>query len=170
MKLIPLLLIYLSFSPLFSQEKNSQIFDVINKRGKEYVTPLINGKIESLRKVNPPKDTWLFESLEKYKQNLGSKDILYGSIIRPSTSRDSNIYSYNLFAYDTKKEIYYFVAIISYKVTGNSVQFNNSYLFTEKKSLKDWWMSIASFYKSDEIDEIPQKYVFEICPPPPFKE
>lgn len=168
MKLIQTLLIILSIAPLFSQKQNSEVFDAISKKGYEYITPLKNGKIESLRNANPPKDTWLFTSLENYKKNLGSKDIVYGSIINPSTVKGSNIYSYNLFAYDTKKELYYFVAIVSYKVEGDNIEFDNSYLFTEKKSLEDWWMSIASFYK-DRKDEIPQKFVFEICPPPPFK-
>lgn len=168
MKFIQTLIIILSIQSLFSQERDSEIFDLIYKRGYEYTTPLKNGKIESLRNVSPPKDTWLFTSLEYYKKNMDSKDVVYGSIINPSTLKDSNLYSYNLFAYDTKKEIYYFVAIVSYKVEGSNIKFHNSYLFTEKKSLKDWWMSIASFYK-DRKDEIPQKFVFEICPPPPFK-
>ncbi|WP_289645159.1 hypothetical protein [Maribacter aestuarii] len=168
MKLIQTLLIILSIAPIFSQVKNAEIFDAINKRGNEYITPLKNGKIESLRNANPPKDTWLFANLENYKRNLGSKDIVYGSIINPSTLKDSNIYSYNYFAYDTKKELYYFVAIVSYIVDGDNIKFDNSYLFTEKKSLKDWWMSIASFYK-DRRDKIPKEFVFEICPPPPFK-
>lgn len=168
MKFIQLLSIILSFSPLFAQEQNSKIFNQINKKGYQYVTPIKNGKIESLKNANPPKDTWLYTSLENYKQNLGSTDIVYGSIINPSTLKDSNIYSYNLFAYHTKKELYYFVAIVSYKVVGDSIQSDNSYLFTEKNSLEDWWMSIASFYK-DRKDEVPDKFVSETCPPPPLK-
>lgn len=170
MKLIIILFLFLNLSPLFSQEQDSQIFDEITKRGNKYITPIKDGEIEFLKKEIPPKDTWLYASLEKYKENLDSKDIHYGSIIMPSTTKDSDVYSYNEFAYDIKKERYYFVAIVSYKVIGDSVQFDNSYLFTEKKSLENWWMSIVSFYRSDELDEIPKEFVFEVCPPPPFKE
>lgn len=170
MKYVLTLIVSLSCLPLFSQEVNSEIFDEIYESGKKYIAPIKSGQIEFLKKINPPKDTWLYTSLEKYQQHLGSKDILYGSIIMPSTLKESNIYSYISFAYNTKKEFYYFAGMVSFEVIGDSIRFDNSYLFTERKPLMDWWMSIASFYKSDNTNGVPEKYIFEICPPPPFKE
>jgi len=169
MKLISTLIIILSFHSLFSQEINPQILEKINEEGISYTTFLKNGNIESLRNANSPKDTWLFSKLEKYKQNLGSKDILYGSVIMPSIVENSNLYFYNLFTYDVKKEFYYFAAIVSYKVIDDKVLFDNSFLFTEKESLQDWWMKIFSFYESEKFNTIPAKYQFKTCPPPPFR-
>ncbi len=160
MKLISKLIIILSCTPLFSQEVNPQVLNEIYEKEKSFTTSLKIGKIESLRKANPPKDTWVFSKLEKYKQSLGSKDILYGIIIMPSSIESSNLYSYNLFAYDIKNEFYYFVAIVSYKEIGGGVKFNNSFLFTEEKSLKDWWVKIFSFYESEKLSAIPEKYLF----------
>lgn len=169
MKVISTLIMILSFASLFSQEINPQMLEKINEDGILYTTSLKSGNIESLRQANPPKDTWLFSKLEKYKHNLGSKDILYGSIIMPSIVENSNLYFYNLFAYDIKKEFYYFAAIVSYKVIDDNVQFDNSFLFTEKESLQDWWMKIFSFYESEKFNTIPEKYQFKTCPPPPFR-
>ncbi|MGB1308842.1 MAG: hypothetical protein ACPG6B_08025 [Oceanihabitans sp.] len=143
------------------------MFIKINDIGKSYTSALKNGQIESLRKANPPKDTWLFSRLEEYKHNLDSENIIYGQIIMPST--DESYYSYNLFAFDIKKEAYYFVAIISFKILENDVKLNNTYLFTENKSLKDWWGKTFEFYESNQIKKIPKKYLYKICPPPPFK-
>jgi hypothetical protein len=159
----------LSFASLFSQEVNPLILEKIKEGGISYTTFLKNGNIESLRKANPPKDTWLFSKLEKYKQNLGSKDILYGSIITPSNVENSNLYFYNLFAYDIKKEFYYFAAIVSFKVIDDNVQFESSFLFTENESLQNWWMNIFSFYESEKSNTILEKYNFKTCPPPPFR-
>lgn len=160
----------LSCSPLFSQEVDPQILDEIYEKGKSFTTSLKNGEIESLRNENPSKDTWLFSKLEEYKQKLGSNDIIYGDIILPSANANSNLYSYNLFVYDLKKEAYYFVAIVSYKITEGNVKLDNSFLFTEEKGLKDWWRRIFGFYQSEMIDNIPKKYLYDICPPPPFKD
>ncbi|GAA4301290.1 hypothetical protein [Aestuariibaculum suncheonense] len=170
MKLFIALILILTNCSLFSQGVNEEVLNEIYQRGKTYTTPIKNGQIESLRNVNPPKDTWIFSKLEEYKKNLGSKDILYGSILMPSSVTNSNLYSYNLFAFDVKKKTYCFVAIVSYKVIGKDVKFSNSYLFTEKPSLKDWWTKIFGFYHSQMKDDIPQKFLFKTCPPPPFRE
>jgi len=169
MKIISTLIMILSFVSLFSQEIKPQILEKIEKDGTSFNEFLKNGNIEPLRNANPPKGTWLFSKLEKYKRNLGSEDILYGSIIMPSIVENSNIYIYSLFAYDIKKEFYYWAATVSYKVVDDNVQFDNSFLFTEKESLQDWWMKIFQFYESEKFNTIPRKYKFEICPPPPFK-
>jgi len=167
MRFITFLIATLTFSTLFSQEINPKILEEVYEKGMGFTTPLKNGKIESLKKVNPPKDTWLFSKLEEYKQNIGSENIIYGSIIMPNP--EGTFYSYNLFAYDTNREFYYFVAIASYEPNGDSAKFSNSYLFTEKRGLKDWWKKTFSYYQSDIIKKIPKKYLFETCPPPPFK-
>jgi len=167
MKFSFILIMTLACVPLFSQEVNPKILDEINERGKLYTMRLKNGEIDFLKKSTPPKDTWSFSKLEEYKHNLGSNDIIYGSIIMPN--EDKTFYSYNLFAYDIKKETYYFVAIVSYQMLEDSIKYDNSYLFTEKKSLKDWWIKMFGFYQSEKINNIPKKYLFGTCPPPPFK-
>jgi len=161
------LIIALVYLSLFSQKVDTHTLDEIYEKGKLFTKPLKNGEIEFLKNSNPPKDTWLFSKLEEYKKNLGSNEILYGSIIMPSV--DKTNYSYNLFAYDIKKEMYYFVAIVSYQILENGIRFKSSYLFTEKKSLKDWWKRVFVLYQSKKINNIPEKYIFKVCPPPPFK-
>jgi len=168
MKLILILILIFICQPIFSQEVNSKMFEKIFEDGKSYTTRLKKGQIESLKKVNPPKDTWLFSKLEEYKRNLESENIIYGHIIMPSVNE--SFYSFNLFAYDIKKELYYFVAIVSFEILENDVKFNNSFLFTENKTLNDWWNRIFGFYQSDLIKKIPKKYLYKICPPPPFKD
>ena len=76
----------------------------------------------------------------------------------PSANKNSNLVSYHLFAYDTKKKFYYFVAIVSYKVSENKVIKDKSFLFTEKKSLINWWKTTFSFYESNEKNKIPEIY------------
>ena len=82
----------------------------------------------------------------------------------PSTNKSSTLFSFNLFAHNYKKEFYYFVAIVSYKVSENKVIKDQSCLFTERKSLINWWKTAFSFYKSNE------KYIFNVCHPPPFRK
>lgn len=168
LKFISTLTLVLICYPIFSQDINSEIFEKIFNDGESFTEALKNGQIESLRKVKPAKDTWLFSRLEEYQRNLGSKNIIYGRIIMPS--KDESSYSYNLFAYDIKKESYYFVAIVSFKISKNNIKINNSYLFTENKSLEEWWLAMLGFYKSEQIKKIPEKYIYKICPPPPFRE
>lgn len=150
---------------LFSQDVSSKALEKIYKDGKAFTTPLKNGQIESLKKANPSKDSWTYSKLEEYKRNLNSEDIIYGQIIIPSA--DEAVYSYNLFAYDLKEMKYYFVAIASYKIIGDDIKKNGTYLFTEKKGLNFWWSRTFRFYESDLIKKIPEKYVFKVCPPPP---
>lgn len=153
---------------LFSQELSPEIFEKIYTGGQEFTTHLKQGKIELFKNAGPPKDTWTYSKLEEYKRNLNSGNIIYGEIIMPSM--DEKHYSYNLFAYDTQKEAYYFVAIVSYSILNNDVKLNHSFLFTEEKSLKEWWLRISYSYKSGQINKVPEKYLlFKICPPPPFK-
>ncbi len=168
MKNLFTLLVILSNSFVSAQDVNIETLDKIFTEGKSYIEPLKNGQIEHLKNVKPPKDTWVFSKLEDYKQNLGSDQILYGSIIMPGVN--DSTYSYNLFAYDIKREAYYFVAIVSYDVLENDVKFDNAFLFTEERSLKDWWSTTFKFYQSEKIKTISKEYIFEICPPPPFKD
>lgn len=167
-KLISTSILILICYPVFSQDLNPEILDKIFEGGESFTAPLKNGQIESLRKVKPGKDTWLFSKLEEYQRNLSSKNIIYGQIIMPN--KDESSYSYNLFAYDIKEESYYFVAIVSFKILENDVKINGSYLFTEDKSLKNWWYVMLEFYKSENVKKIPKKYIYQICPPSPFRE
>ena len=153
---------------LFSQEVKPELLEEIYTGGKAYSTPLKEGQIESLKNANPPKDTWTYSKLEEYKSNLNSENIIYGEIIMPSV--DELNYSYNLFAYDLKKETYYFVVVVSFEIIEDAVKMNDTYLFTEKKSLTGWWQRIFSFYQSDLISKTPEKYLFRTCPPPPFRD
>ncbi len=166
MKYALTLIIMLIYISIFSQDINTHKLDEILKKGKLFTKPLKNGEIEFLKNSNPPKDTWLYSKLEDYKKNLGSNEILYGSIIMPSV--DKTIYSYNLFAYNTKQKKYYFVAIVSYQILEKDVKFKNTYLFTEKKSLKGWWKSVFVFYQNKKTNDILNKYIFKVCPPPPI--
>lgn len=168
MKLLPILILMFSSQPLFSQEVSSEALEKIYEGGKAFTTALKNGQIESFKKAIPPKDTWTYSKLEEYKRNLNSGNIIYGQIIMPSANEA--YYSYNLFAYDIKKESYYFVAIVSYEIINNDVKMNNSYLFTENKGLESWWKRTFEFYESKLIKKIPKKYLFKTCPPPPFKD
>ena len=167
MKLLLTLIMLLSCSYIFSQEVNNAIFNKINQKGESYTEPIKKGEIEFLRNIDPPKNSWTFQKLLEYKKNIKSKDIIYGSIIMPSANKNSNLYSYNLFAYNFKKEIYYFVAIASYKVSENNIKFQDSYLFTEDEGLNSWWRVAFTFYESEEFKNIPEKFVFPYCPPPP---
>lgn len=167
MKLISILIL-LFFCYSFSvQEPDLGLLEKMNTAGKAFTKPLKQGQIESLKNVEPPEDTWVYSRLEEYKQNLDSENLMYGQIIMPSA--DEKYYSYNLFAYDKKKEVYYFVAIVSFKIIDNDVEIEGSYLFTEGNSLKMWWRRIFGFYESDLINNIPEKYLFKTCPPLPFK-
>ncbi|WP_160114699.1 hypothetical protein [Aquimarina sp. AU474] len=163
-----ILILILFIQPIFSQELSTATLEKIYDGGKSFTTPLKQGQIESLKKANPPKDTWLYSKLEEYKNQLDSENIIYGEIVMPSA--DEKFYSYNLFAYDIKKEFYYFVAIVSFEITNSDAKMKTQYLFTEKKSLKDWWKRAFGFYESELIKKIPEKYLFKTCPPPPFKD
>ncbi|WP_438422838.1 hypothetical protein [Aquimarina macrocephali] len=167
-KLISTLILILFLQPVFSQELGIEILEKIYDRGKSFTTPLKQGRIESLKNANPPKDTWLYSKLEEYKSQLGSENILYGEILMPSV--DEKFYSYNLFAYDIKKKFYYFVAIVSFEIINDDAKMKTQYLFTENKSLKNWWSKTFGFYQSDLIKNIPEEYLFKTCPPPPDME
>ena len=167
LKWISNLILILVFQPIFSQELSTTTIENIYYGGKSFTTPLKQGQIESLKRANPPKDTWLYSKLEEYKNQLGSENIIYGEIVMPSA--DEKFYSYNLFAYDIKKEFYHFVAIVSFEIINNDAKMNTQYLFTENKSLKDWWKRVFGFYESELIKKVPTKYLFKTCPPPPFK-
>jgi len=168
MKFLPFLLLFFLSHQLCSQEVDSETLEIIYQDGKSFTAPLKNGQIESLKNSNPPKDTWTYSKLEEYKDNLNSENIMYGEILMPS--EDDKFCSYNLFAYDIKKETYYFVAIGSYKILNGEVKINSSYLFTEKSGLQEWWKSIFGFYQGKLIEKIPEKYLFKTCPPPPVRD
>ena len=136
MKYITLLLINLIYLPLFAQEMYDKKLDLVYERGELFTRSIKEGKIESLRNANPSTGTWTYVKLQEYKKNLGSKDLIHGSVIMPNA--EGTLYSYNHFAYDTKKETYCYVAIVSYDISGDHVELKNSYMFTEKEPLNMW--------------------------------
>ncbi|CAL2087514.1 hypothetical protein [Tenacibaculum sp. 190524A05c] len=166
MKLV-ILLILMCFTT-YSQQSNAKIYQEAFESGKAFSKNIKSGRIEPLKSRIPPKDTWDYSRLVEYKQNIGSKDVIYGNFLMPN--KDKTIISYNLFAFDIKQNSYYFVAVVSYKVINEKLESNGSYLFTEKIGLKNWWMNVARFYQGNDIKEVPKKYLIEICPPPPFRE
>ncbi|WP_109437002.1 hypothetical protein [Aquimarina sp. AU119] len=167
-KILTILMLIFLLQPALSQDLSKETLEKIYDGGKSFTTPLKQGRIESLKNANPPKDTWLYSKLEEYKNQLGSDNIIYGEILMPSA--DEKFYSYNLFAYDKKKNFYYFVAIVSFEIINDNAKMKNQYLFTEKKSLKNWWLKTFGFYESKLIKKIPEKHLFKTCPPPPFKD
>lgn len=166
MKIVLILLLLMSMATMSAQEINPQTLEGIFESGKIFTSRLKNGDIEQFRNAKPPKDTWTFPKLQAYKEKIESKNILYGSILIPSANK--KLCSYNLFALDMETRKYHFVAIVSYKLQDDGFKQNGAYLFTEEPSLKSWWKTVFSFYESEEIKSFPKKYLYEVCPPPPF--
>lgn len=152
----------------FSQEVSLSTMEKIYEDGKAFTMALRQGQIENLKNATPPPGTWEYPKLEAYKQELNSADMIYGEFVMPSA--DEAYYSYNLFAYNTMQERYYFVAIVSFEVVENGANWNAAYLFTEKQSLKDWWVRTFGFYDSDLVKKVPENFLYKTCPPPPFKD
>jgi len=146
-------------------------FQNIEKTGSRFVSNIKNGDIERLKNVVPPKETWTYEKLEIYKKQLTLEhsNIQFGSYIEASQKKDN--YGYNFFAYKQIENSfeYFFVAIINVNTSNNMFKVDNSYLFTEKKALKDWWSHTFGFYKSKSFKDIPEQFKMPACPPPPFR-
>lgn len=159
------LILLICSQSLFAQKPSKEVLDNLFIHGRAYNMPIKNGQIEFLRNKIPAKDTWDFAKLAYYKENIDSESIIYGEILMPSSNE--LYYSYNLFAYDYVKEKYYFVAICSYQIEDDILKMRNTFLFTEKKALFSWWNNTFEFYESDLIKDIPDKYLFFMCPPPP---
>lgn len=70
MKLTSILILIFFCQSLFSQEVNSEALEKIYKGGNVFTTPIKKGQIESLKKANPPKDTWTYSKLEEYKRKI----------------------------------------------------------------------------------------------------
>jgi hypothetical protein len=165
---ILVLIIAFSFSGTYGQNEK---FHEIERLGKEYVQPIMEGHIENMKNANPPKDTWTYEKLVAYKEFIQtSKQVFYGSYIMPGLKE--NVYTYNQFAY-TKDEHgdyhYFFVAIISVNTSSAVAAIDVAFLFTEEKSIKDWWITTFGFYQSEMFKEIPKEFMHPVCPPPPGK-
>lgn len=148
-------------------KKEISFFKEIERQGIAYTNRLSKGKIENLENVSPAKDTWTYTKLEAYKKRIGDS-ITYGSFIQPS-ARVKNLYSCNYFAIDSraKRTEYFFVAVFSFEVLDGKIKKNGSYLFTEEKSLKNWWNNISRFCFSKEKKMVPNQFLFELCPPYP---
>ncbi|MBT8245110.1 MAG: hypothetical protein HKP48_09960 [Winogradskyella sp.] len=149
----------------------------IEARGKSFTSRLKSGNIAFLKNAKPPEGTFRYSDLVAYKNDLNNNpdSIRFGSYIEKSeTTADS--YAYNLFAFKIKEDgeaKYYFTAIISMDVSSEIYKVTNPYLFTQKESLKSWWGHTFGFYhesNSEAREQIPQKYIYKVCPPPPFKE
>lgn len=158
---------------LNSFSQNEINYSLIDSLGKSFTNSLKIGNIAYLKNSQPPKGTYTYERLLEFKEALKNKpnEVKFGSIVEPSI--DSNYYAYNLFAYkrvDEESIEYYFAAIISVNISGDTYKIENSYLFTEQDALKSWWKHIFGFYYTEKNKEIPEEYVYPVCPPPPFKE
>lgn len=161
-KLLTIIIIFQS-SLIFSQSDSN--YKTIQTKGLEFITPLKNGEIESLKNITPPEGTWKYSRLIEYKEDLkNSEEILFGSFIQPSKTKDN--YGFNFFAYNDVGD-YYFTAVVNFKIVENEVKIQNSYLFTEKEALKNWWLNAFNFYDGEVIKSVPKKYLYIICPPAP---
>lgn len=108
-----------------------------------------------------------------YKKTLNEKSnqIIIGSFIEPSINPD--YWAFNLFALRRTGENsfeYFFASIISINITTDNYKIEATYLFSEEESLKSWWRHIIGFYESDIKNQIPEEFVFKVCPPPPFRK
>ena len=148
-------------------------FKAIDSLGQQFTAKLKRGELDQFKNGNPPKNTWTYAKLLKYKEDLNDPDtnIRFGDFVEPST--DESIYGYNLFAYKRPDGgdnfDYYFVAIISVDISGKEPKIENAYLFTEQEGLESWWRHVFGLYYKDTIKDIPEAYRFPTCPPPPFK-
>lgn len=165
---IIVLIVVFSFSGICAQNEK---FHEIEKLGKAYVNPIMEGRIENMKNANPPKDTWTYKKLAAYKEYLQtSKPIFYGSYLMPG--QEDNVYSYNQFAYMKNKNgeyQYFFVAIVSMNTAGEEAVIDGAFLFTEEKPIMNWWTATFGFYQSEVSKEIPKEFMHPICPPPPAK-
>lgn len=162
-------ILFLSINHSFAQDTDA-ILKKVEEVGYKFVAPLKNGEISNLRNRKPPKNTWTYAALEKYKKSLDAEEfILFGSYIRPSR-KNKDVYDFNFYAikgHEAEYE-YYFVSSVMISTTNDEYKVVNSYLFTEENPLKAWWYSTVNFFRSDKFDEIPKKFINPtICPPPP---
>ncbi len=169
--------VYLSIIIVFgllslTSAQNNDLFTNVENVGKSFTLSLKNGEIGNFKRQNPPKNTWTYSRLLEYKKYLDNKKhVLYGSFIQPSL-RKKDVYFYNFYAIrnDGKKDDYhyFFIASIGISIKNNQYTVINSYLFTEDMPLKKWWQSTLYFFESDDIKQIPTKFLRpNICPPPP---
>lgn len=160
----------LCFTTLGFGQSDAQ-FQKIQEMGLEFVNPIKEGRIEGLKNITPPKNTWTYSALEEYKTQLENKaNIGYGSFIQPGGS--SNSFGFNFYAlqFNGTEYKYRFVAVVNYQIIdGEVVKAKANYLFTEKEGLKKWWASSTSHCLNNNtfLNTNPMQID---CPPPPFKE
>ncbi|QIE60015.1 hypothetical protein G5B37_10700 [Rasiella rasia] len=164
-------LLVMLFLPGMAYFQTDADFEKIQYMANFRIHALKQGNIENLKGQKPAEGTWNYQHLIAYKEALKEeRNIVYGSYIEKVRDKD-NHFAYNYFAIETdgKNHRYYFVAIFEFDI---SQEFNivNSYLFTYPESLKSWWMHTAGMYKYNLLKDIPEKYVYTVCPPPPFSE
>lgn len=170
--LINYFFVFLIVPALSFGQKSESFFQKIEDIGQNYIQALKLGKIENLKKANPPKDTWTYSKLLLYKSTLKTdkESISYGNFIEESINK-KGVYAFNFFALNVKKkEPYFFVAVISIDTNESQMKIKNTYLFTEKESLKDWWKHVYGFYMSEFSKNIPKKFLCKVPPPPPFSK
>ncbi|MEO1032260.1 MAG: hypothetical protein AAFX55_12685 [Bacteroidota bacterium] len=169
-KLIVLVAILCCFESI---SQTVEDFKGIDSLGRAFTAKLKQGNLEQFKGGTPPKNTWTYDKLLKYQEDLNNSDITIfsGDLIGPSTK--ASVYSYNLFAYsksDVHTYNYYFAAIVSIDISDGQPKVEASYLFTEEDALKNWWGHVFGLYHTNTIEKIPEEYRLPICPPPPFKE
>lgn len=166
-----LLISFLASNTIYGQ-KDDFFFIKLKDIGEKYVANLKAGNIENLKNANPPEGTWMYSKLLNYKDQLtdNSSLIYYGSYIEPSMVEDG-IYAYNFFALQKSEESpYFFVAIVGIDTNEDAFKIDHVFLFTEREALKSWWSHTFNFYHSDLIKEVPDEFLYFICPPPPYKK
>ena len=158
----------------FSQnlKLKDSIYDLMVRKSLNTIEKIKSGNIEDLKSVNPPKNTWTFNSLLLYKKALESNiSIYYDYYLQPLI--DQNCYGLTAFALHTNnksKHNYYYVISISMKVVNEEVIYLNSYLFTEKEALKNWWLNMYGYFNNGSKNFIPKQYKLQIPPPPPNED
>ena len=174
--MIKVKIITLNFLLIFcfsnAQEDKNDILSSVKEFGERFTYKLKNGDLSQFKNVTPPEGTWTYEKLIEFRKYLieNKEKIKFGSYVEPSTSK--GIYGYNLFAFIERDNgvKYFFAAVISVDKTEGGNKLDNAYLFTEREALKGWWMHTYGFYQGDAIKDIPKKFLYFTCPPPPFKE
>lgn len=160
------------FIVVFSSYSQNVInYKLIDSIGESFTNNLKNGNIENLKNAKRSEGTYTYDRLVEYKNSIKNPDkkVITGSFVE--ISKDSTYGAFNLFAYrrvDAKSFEYYFAAIVSIDLSGDSYSIGNTYLFTEPEPLKSWWMHVFGFYETESNKTIPKEFVFPVCPPPPF--
>jgi hypothetical protein len=163
-----IVILFFNLNSSFAQDTDA-ILKKVEEVGYQFVAPLKNGKIAHLKNRKPPKNTWTYEALLQYKKQLDAGEfVFYGSYISPTKKK--GFYNFNFYATKESKEgeRYFFTTSVIISLVNDKYKVIASFMFTEKESLKAWWLSTVNFFRSDDFNTIPKEFIQpNICPPPP---